>query len=296
MQCEYKRTMKKNEVVLWEEGTEQGPGFYEKMFTYNQIPGILPFVTEKTGDGIRYRYKLGTGESVKERYARKTMGYDQFRELLQKIMKVMEGAREYLLDERDYVLLPECMIYDTASEELKLCYYPMFQRNAEDQWAELLEYLLAHIDYKDMSVVTAVYELYMRSKKAGFGFAAIREVLGEKKPAPIETRLELLREAMKRPQEIKTEPDDRKQQENNAEFCLQAGQGEESIFITHFPFLVGENARLSRRGESIYVEDMKSASGAFVNGRRIAGNEILKLNIGDSVMLADRSYRFMRMG
>lgn len=296
MQCEYKKTMKKNEVVLWEEGIDQGPGFYEKMFTYNQVPGILPFVTEKTGGGIRYRYKLGTGESVKERYARNPMGYGQFRELLQKIVNVMEGAREYLLDERDYVLLPECMIYDTVSEELKLCYYPMRQRNTEEQWAELLEYLLAHIDYKDMSVVTALYELYMRSKKTGFGFAAIREVLGEKKPAPIETRLELLREAMKRPQEIKAEPEDGKQQESNAEFRLQAGQGEDSIFITHFPFIAGEKARLSRRGESIYIEDIKSEEGTFVNGRRIAGNEILKLNIGDSIMLADRSYRFVRMG
>ena len=50
------------------------------------------------------------------------------------------------------------------------------------------------------------------------------------------------------------------------------------------------------RGGGFYIEDANSDGGTFVNGRRLAKNEIQKLSVGDSVMLADRCYRFMRMG
>ena len=292
MQCEYKKTTKKSGLVLWEESVEEGPGFYEMMFAYNQIPGILPFVTERLGGKLRYRYDTGAGESVKERFGRIPMGYDQFRDLLCKITDIMETASEYLLDERDYVLLPECIIYNAGTEKIALCYYPMLQKGSEEQWAELLEFLLAHIDYRDMSVVTALYELYMRSKSAGFGPDTVKKIIGYDAEAE-EQKEQVSMTVTEKTDVPETEP----------VYCLQAERREESVFITHFPFCVepdpGEEQKtcvwLSMRGESFYIEDMKSENGTFVNGRRIGRNEIRKLNIGDSVMLADRSYRFIRI-
>ncbi len=305
MKSEQRRTMQKNELVLWEENMAEEPGFLMKMFSCNCIRGILPFVAEKIDSRIQYRYDIGTKKSLPEWIGHGKMNGIQLDTLIRSIIEIIENGREYLIDETEYVLCPEYIFFSESSEQVYLCCYPRYQGNLQKQLAGLFEFLLNQIDYQDLSAVGIAYELYMKSKAPGCRFVDMLSILeqyttkgeaedskGEKEKVIFAEQVEL------------TEV---------SEFCLLAERKTDSIFITKLPCYISQNgevlsgepegvtigklhAKISIRGEVIYIEDMKSEGGTFVNGRRIAGNEIHRLNEGDSVMLADRCYRFVRVG
>lgn len=302
LQYEYRRSMQKNELLLWETDATGGPGFYKEMLQRNHLPGVLAFSQEKESDRHRYCYDVTTKQPMTERYEQVKMTYGQLQKLLQDMVRIIEAGRQFLIDENDYVVRPECMFYTKESEQLHLCCYPFLQKNLREQLSELFEYLLGRIDYSDSAVVVLVYELYMKCKQESFCFA---ELLGMIDPQE-KTSEDIV---------VETEcthmlPRDQKEEETG--YCFQAERKENSIHVSRFPFYVGQEenevrggdnpfageiqAKISTRGETVYIEDMKSAKGVFVNGRRLAGNEIQKLNQGDSVMLADRCFRFMRTG
>lgn len=319
LEYEYRRSMQKNELLLRETDAIEEPGFYKEMLLRNHLPGVLPYVQEKEADMLRYCYDVTTKQPVAERYEQEKMTYGQLQKLLHDMVRIIETGREFLIDENDYVIRPECMFYTKDSEQLYLCCYPFLQKNLREQLSELFEYLLGKIDYSDSVVVGFIYELYMRCKQESFSFAELLGVIDREEETSEDTVGETERNHVffeKRSEEgTKTELSEEATGSllyEETGYCFQAERKENSIHVTRFPFYLGQEedevrggagasagkvqARISARGETVYIEDMKSAKGVFVNGRRLAGNEIQKLNQGDSVMLADRCFRFMRAG
>lgn len=319
MENEYIRNMQKNDLILYDEGVNSGPGYYIKMLSYNRIQGLLSFTEEKTDTRRRYRYDVRAKQSLTERLTGSKLDYIQLDTLLRSLMEIIQRGKEYLVDENDYVLCPEFIFCGGDSNHVYLCCYPFLQSDIRLQLTGLFEYLLSHIDYQDLSAVKVAYELYMKSKAQGFGFADILSVLdqyakgGESDVQTEEPEGDILTGDSDDTGSAEVVPVKKDTEERmNEGYCLQAGKKEASIYMKEFPCHIGHkgevvcegaalqsdmvHAKLSKRGESVYIEDIKSSNGTFVNGRRIAGNEIQKLNIGDSVMLVDRCYRFVRIG
>ena len=315
LEYEYIRTMQKNEMVLYDRRVTCGSGYYGKMLAHNKVPGVLPFAEEISGEKLRYRYNIGAKQSLAEWCKTEKIGYDRMEFLIRGLAEVIARGREYLIDENDYVLSPESIFCGGNPEKVYLCCYPFLQRDIRVQLTGVFEFLLSHIDYQDLPVVKVAYELYMKSKTQGYGFSDLLDILygqEEEKSKEEPQRQEEVQD--NKPDESTEEPvteESEEQKGTGEKYCLLADRKEQSIRIKEFPCYLGQNgttprtdgdpaadtaqARISRKGACIYIEDMKSDGGTFVNGRRLAGNEIHKLNIGDSVMLADRSYRFVRI-
>lgn len=296
--CEYRKDLQRSELLLYREGTETS-AYYEKMLTYNRIPGILRYGIIKENEKQYCKYDIGAKQSLSEHYGQNKMTYEQLKWLVEEILRIIEGGREYLIDEKDIVLRPDCIFFGRDCEELYLCCYPAYQRELGKQFAELFEALMERLDYKDPPAVLLLYKLYIRCKEGGCSAVGLRKLLETGQDEPVErvfqydtefSEHEALTESLQEPLTfLRGEPG----------YYLQAESESETIQMKEFPFLPEKNgekvgAKISLRGEDIYLEDMNSAYGTFVNGRRLANNEMQKLNHGDSVMLADQSYRFVR--
>lgn len=296
--CDCRKSLQRSELFLHQEGGEVS-AYYEKMLLHNRIPGILRYGTIKE-EGKQYcKYDIGAKQSLSERYEQSKLVYGQLKWLVEEILRVIEEAGEYLIDEKDIVLRPDCIFLGKDCEELYLCCYPAYQRELGKQFAELFEALMERLDYKDPSAVLLLYKLYIRCREGGCSAAELRSLLetkqeeSEKTTCRYDTEFsehEALTESLQEPVAfLRIEPG----------YYLQAEGEGESIHLDQFPFLLGKEgerpeARICLRGEELYIEDTNSVYGTFVNGRRLAGNEMQKLNHGDSVMLADKGYRFVR--
>lgn len=79
------------------------------------------------------------------------------------------------------------------------------------------------------------------------------------------------------------------------------------INLSSFPFLVGKNkkvvnhyfhnntisrihSRFEKKGDDIYLVDLNSLNGTFINGDRLAGNQPYKISKGDKISFAHISY------
>lgn len=332
---DFRSTMQNNELLIRipidEEARREMPSFCEQMLVHNHIRGLLTFETEYDGEARQYCYQPGSRQSLADRLEQNKLRYGQLKAFLQELVGIVEEGMNYLIDENDYVLRPDCIFFGKEAETLYLCYCPMYQRELREQLSELFEYLMSHIDYKDSTAVIMVYELYMLSKGRNCSFSEIRAVLSRREEE-VNTEIadaDELHEDMggfsgERPARRRSDyegsffvsertEDETAKPEASTGYCLRADREENSILITRFPFFIEEKenekrterktpsspgqlqAKLSAREEAVYIEDMKSTNGTFVNGRRIAGNEIRKLVPGDRVMLADQSYRFLKI-
>lgn len=108
------------------------------------------------------------------------------------------------------------------------------------------------------------------------------------------------------------------QQDNNfageKENCLRLVSKEnsfETIVIDHFPFTIGKletlvdgrinhspvsrlHAKIIKEGEGVYLEDLNSTNGTFVNQRRLQPNEKADIAKGDEIRFAEISYQFSK--
>jgi FHA domain len=56
------------------------------------------------------------------------------------------------------------------------------------------------------------------------------------------------------------------------------------------PFASSAHARVFSRGELMYIEDMGSTNGTYLNGRQLRNAEQLK--VGDTIRIGDSEYRY----
>jgi hypothetical protein len=56
------------------------------------------------------------------------------------------------------------------------------------------------------------------------------------------------------------------------------------------PFASSAHARIFQRGDFMYVEDMGSTNGTYLNGRQVRGAERLK--VADTIRIGDTEYRY----
>ncbi len=98
----------------------------------------------------------------------------------------------------------------------------------------------------------------------------------------------------------------------NSEYCLESEDGRQLINISKFPFFIGKkganndaelplpqisriHAKLTKDENNIvYLTDMQSLNGCFVNGIRLSPGEQVALKANDSVGLANINYHFSR--
>ncbi len=61
------------------------------------------------------------------------------------------------------------------------------------------------------------------------------------------------------------------------------------------PMISGKHAQLDKREDGIYITDMDSANGTFVNGEMLTPRQAIRLNAKDSVIFADVEFIFESM-
>lgn len=68
------------------------------------------------------------------------------------------------------------------------------------------------------------------------------------------------------------------------------GRADGSDILVDDPFASSVHARIFPRGQFMYIEDMGSTNGTYLNGRRLRSAERLK--VGDTVRIGETEYRY----
>jgi hypothetical protein len=68
------------------------------------------------------------------------------------------------------------------------------------------------------------------------------------------------------------------------------GRGDGADILVEDRFASAAHARVFPRGDFMYIEDMGSTNGTYLNGRQVQGAE--RLNVSDVIRIGDSEYRY----
>ena len=167
MEIRYKRDLNSNYMILTEEKPMK-EGYEVRMITENRIYGFLPCIHQQHEKHTEYYYEITGRQSMELLYERRKLNFRQLKGLLRELLRILESAKEYLLNPDHLLLGPETIYLHARSEKLYLCCYPGSEKAIQESFLDLAEYLLGKLDKSDTEGIEFGYELYQSALEPNF--------------------------------------------------------------------------------------------------------------------------------
>lgn len=181
MEGYFKREGDKNYLIFEQELTEES--YKYKMIQRNKIKGLLDCRIYCVDSIIRVQYDISSKQSLHRICQKKHLNQQQFQKILWALQKLICELGRYFLRLDEVFLKPEYIYADMETFRLYFCYYS--DRNlvkSEEEFHELAEYLINHLDYEDKNVIEQGYALYRYTLQENYDiFRSIQKTLGKKK-------------------------------------------------------------------------------------------------------------------
>ena len=321
-------------MVYWKVPLEKAKEnqFGWQMLENNKIEGILPFEYYYIDDGICFQYPYHSLQRVTDYFQSKKADYDTLYLLCEGILRIIEQGEEYLLEEQGYLLTPEWIFWNHYEKEIWLCYLPGKDGDCKREYTTFVEYLLRQTDHTDKQTVRFIYDFYDFITSENFVPDMILRYLQDCKTGKAEnTKREehqKKEESLEREECTEAEGDTEKMknpekagcisyqlsQKRKRRFCggyapgadcrtytihnkkAMVGRMEENEICIPFATISKKHAMLLLENEKIYVTDMDSHNGTFLNGKKIPANVKMECKEDDILTFADISYQLSKNG
>ncbi len=154
-------------------------GYACKMLQNNSIQGLLPCRLRFMDGAIQLCFEYDTELALKELYEHVPMSAENIENIILDIITIIDDSRTYLLDENDFLVVPDYIYYSKEKQEVRLCYLPGYNEPLKKQFSILFDFMMNHIDYTDQKAVVFAYMLYNKSREENCTFQQIRLMLKE---------------------------------------------------------------------------------------------------------------------
>mgnify|MGYP007056199751 CR=1 FL=1 len=161
MKIEYKRDLQASYLVISGEPEPDRDAYPFVMVQRNEIPSFVPMEKRSCDGQTQIWYRITSLTSLKERYRSRQLRYEQILLILGGLEAASRSAREYLLDARQFLFLPEHLYLDEGEKTLHVCMYPDGNSRMEDL-VSLSEWMLRRLDHSDKRAVAAAYRFYQK--------------------------------------------------------------------------------------------------------------------------------------
>lgn len=176
MITEYKRDMYHNFVVIHDESSCFSD-YYEQVLTHNQIFGHLKFEC-RMFDNKKYAYYEISGlQPLSSVFEKHSVLYTELKQIFNGLIEGIHSGKEYLLKENDYMLSSTMIFFNISKFEVRLCYYPGYDKTLRVQFHDLFEYFMNKVNYNDQAAVLLIYKLYMKSKDDTCTIQELQDIL-----------------------------------------------------------------------------------------------------------------------
>lgn len=180
--------MSNNYLVIQNENGGTISRYQRNLLKLNQVCGLMRTEIREVDNRVYYCYDINDKTSLLSLVRKQSLEYKEVKAFLQCCIQTIEGAKMYLMEEDNFILIPEFIFFTEKAQEVVLCYMDRYQKEIRQQFYELVEFLLNHINYKDQSCVRMVYELFQLLGKENTTFYEMKRVIaGETQEKTVET-------------------------------------------------------------------------------------------------------------
>lgn len=149
----------------------------EQMVAHTALEGILFGECVRENEKTSLWYDITGKQSLDLVLENREAGHALLCRILTGIYEAVENIESILLQADDLLLSPECILIDYRTEQVYFCYYPGSTKRVSEAFAELMEYLLMHLDHEDERGVELAYGVYERASKGDGGLRELKQLL-----------------------------------------------------------------------------------------------------------------------
>lgn len=153
--------------------------FGEGILRYNHLKGILGAQVHQVDNKPQYLYEIGDWVSLSELFRKGQLTANDLRLLIRQLIQLFEEIRQYLLDEKDLVLISDYMFYDEKKRQIFVAYLDGFDHDVGEGISRLLEQCMDGMNHHDKELVFLVYGLHKIVKGKDFSLKQMTDFLGE---------------------------------------------------------------------------------------------------------------------
>lgn len=154
-------------------------GLDERLMLKGKLKGTLPVEKAYIDGGGQYWYNISGRQSLDTYCRMKQIGIEFVERLIVSICSELEILEWNLIQTNCLMLDPELVFITNSNREFIFTLYPGSNAQIEEEFQQLMEYLLTKIDHRDQAAVRAVYGIYEKTMEEGYSLVDIRNLITE---------------------------------------------------------------------------------------------------------------------
>ncbi len=158
---------------------EERDSFGTEMIHHNPIRGLLGACIHNVDQCPLYLYEVGDRMLLSEYYKTTVCTMEDWKRLLWQLIKLLEGAADYFLSERDILLRLDTLFYDEKQQQLYAVYLDGYDGDVAKGIASIIEDFMNHMNHKDRELAFFVYGLHRVVKDSNFTVTRLKEYMDE---------------------------------------------------------------------------------------------------------------------
>ncbi len=132
--------------------------YQERMFIQAELPGLLPANIRYLNGEEMYYYEIQAKLPITHIFEDKMIGEQELICILHGISCLLSTLSSYLLSARSLILRPECIYMNHDRTEVSFCYCPGMDQDCTNNFLELSEFLLEHVNHEEETARELAYQ------------------------------------------------------------------------------------------------------------------------------------------
>ena len=312
-------------------GTDISNSLSMNMMKNNKIQGLLDLEYRYTDNKMELYYEIQGMKCLKEYINEYNISYNLARQLYLDIVQAVLNGEEFFLSENSYVMDLEYIFWDKKNKRAKFCCGPELQGDFQTDIKKLTEELIDCLGHNDKNAVEFIYGIYGLITDNGFIIPDIKAYIKGFKPGIVNSkahynkkqedthvvdgiitntginskkenisrRFILSVEKASLPFNIKDKGyiniclGDAGKRIDESHLEASVGRSSSCNLVLPVCFVSRHHAMFYIEDEDIYIEDLSSINGTFVNGEKIPANVKILCNVNDIISFAGIKCRLL---
>ena len=189
MEIKYKR--KHNESFMIIENIEAVESFEKKMIEENEIGPLLRFSKIVIDGKDQYWYNISNKVTLKDYLEVEELTIDLLEKIILYLHLSCEEIGKYLIDVNHISISPETIYIekDSLGFKVSLCYLPGFEKTIQEQFREVIEYLMTIASGDNRRLNEIIYGIYDKCLRNDYTLIELVEYISENSPLVTEVEL-----------------------------------------------------------------------------------------------------------
>ena len=186
MRAEFKRDVSHNYLILQGDHPVDTSSYPVRMLAGNVIPCVLKCHLQNLDGTEFYYYDITSKQSIAVLYEDKKFQKEDLQIIFSGMVHVIEELTEYLMNPELLLFQPEYIYMDAESRNVYFCCLPGYQRDVQQQFRSLTEYILPKLQHEDPGAVELGYGIYRKSLEKEFQLEMIKAAVYQEPEITIE--------------------------------------------------------------------------------------------------------------